>query len=495
MRVSGLSALISLILLSGCHSDTQSDEVAEASASWQYSTKAVYQAHQALESYQSVPDGYEVAYTQLVARHGSRALSSPKYDVLTMKVWEAAARQGAVTELGEKLSSEVLRIMQANEDMGYGNLSGLGKEEHAQLAERFAVRHQSLLNKAVSQTLPVDVESSGVDRAVDSAANFSDSLKEQVSGLSVSAPVKNPFQLYFHKKDGMPSKVCAEFYPQGERCAQYQAAYDAYQDFLDNDSDLEAALDGLKDQPKSKTLARTMLERLYTKEFVDYLEAGVELVAINPEDGKKTYVRNEVDAALMLYNLFIIGPGMQHEAGDRPWELSQFVSPEESAWFSYLSDAEDFYEKGPSFVDQTVTYDIARTLLDDMFLEVQTQVVEGPQQRAAKLRFAHAETIIPLVALMQLEGSRDAAEIGTLMTQENNEWRGGWVSPYTANIQWDVLRKTTENQRDEAPAVLVKMLYNEKEMAFKTDCQPVSEGSFYYDFAELKRCYRYQYAD
>ena len=68
------------------------------------------------------------------------------------------------------------------------------------------------------------------------------------------------------------------------------------------------------------------------------------------------------------------------------------------------------------------------------------------------------------------------------MTQENNEWRGGWVSPYTANIQWDVYRNDDQQ-------VLVKMLYNEKEVAFKAGCEPIAAGSHFYDFAELKRCY------
>ena len=32
------------------------------------------------------------------------------------------------------------------------------------------------------------------------------------------------------------------------------------------------------------------------------------------------------------------------------------------------------------------------------------------------------------------------------------------------------------------------MLYNEKEIAFKTGCQPYRSGSHYYDFEELPRC-------
>nr|WP_042656144.1 hypothetical protein [Aeromonas allosaccharophila] len=55
---------------------------------------------------------------------------------------------------------------------------------------------------------------------------------------------------------------------------------------------------------------------------------------------------------------------------------------------------------------------------------------------------------------------------------------------HTANIQWDIYQN---GQRQ----VLVKMLYNEKEIAFKTGCQPYQSGSHYYYFEELKRCYGY----
>lgn len=60
-------------------------------------------------------------------------------------------------------------------------------------------------------------------------------------------------------------------------------------------------------------MAKRWVSQIFGKGFVDYLAGGVEFVAVNSEDGSMTYVRDEVDA-LMLYNLFIIGPGMIREA-------------------------------------------------------------------------------------------------------------------------------------------------------------------------------------
>ncbi|WP_429154849.1 histidine-type phosphatase [Aeromonas media] len=487
-----LSAGLAMTLLTGCNSDNDSSSA--TGSDYQYSTKAVYVARQDAGSYEAAPVGFTPVFTELVARHGSRSLSSPKYDVLTKQIWDAASRQGALTDLGQKLGAKVDAVTAANRQLGYGLLSAVGKEEHALLATRLAERLPALLGKGGVPGC-IRVETSGKDRANESAYYFMESLAKRVDFITdskacyvsqqnpseIDKGLRNKFELYFHKTE-----------PEGDYL-QYLPAFQAYMAFVGDEEEgvspapeLSEALGGLKTLPQTRVMAREMLERLYSTAFVDELAAGVEYVAVNPEDGDKTYVRDEVDAALMLYNLFIIGPGMIREAQAQgaPWELEQFITPEESAWFSYLSDAEDFYEKGPSLASQRATYAVAQPLLDGLFDEVQTQVVEGAGEHVAKLRFAHAETLIPLAALMQLEGSRQSAQPGVLMSQANNEWRGGWVSPYAANIQWDVYR-------NDAGRVLVKMLYNEKELAFKAGCSPIAVGSFFYDFGELKRCYGY----
>ena len=487
-----LSAGLAMTLLTGCNSDNDSSSA--TGSDYQYSTKAVYVARQDADSYEVAPVGFTPVFTELVARHGSRSLSSPKYDVLTKQIWDAASRQGALTDLGQKLGAKVDAVTAANRQLGYGLLSAVGKEEHALLATRLAERLPALLGKGGVPGC-IRVETSGKDRANESAYYFMESLAKRVDFITdskacyvsqqnpseIDKGLRNKFELYFHKTE-----------PEGDYL-QYLPAFQAYMAFVGDEEEgvspapeLSEALGGLKTLPQTRVMAREMLERLYSTAFVDELAAGVEYVAVNPEDGDKTYVRDEVDAALMLYNLFIIGPGMIREAQAQgaPWDLEQFITPEESAWFSYLSDAEDFYEKGPSLASQHATYAVAQPLLDGLFNEVQTQVVEGAGEHVAKLRFAHAETLIPLAALMQLEGSRQSAQPGVLMSQANNEWRGGWVSPYAANIQWDVYR-------NDAGRVLVKMLYNEKELAFKAGCSPIAVGSFFYDFGELKRCYGY----
>ncbi|MFM5228463.1 histidine-type phosphatase [Aeromonas media] len=487
-----LSAGLAMTLLTGCNSDNDSSSA--TGPDYQYSTKAVYVARQDADSYEVAPAGFTPVFTELVARHGSRSLSSPKYDVLTKQIWDAASRQGALTDLGQKLGAKVDAVTAANRQLGYGLLSAVGKEEHALLATRLAERLPALLGKGGVPGC-IRVETSGKDRANESAYYFMESLAKRVDFITdskacyvsqqnpseIDKGLRNKFELYFHKTE-----------PEGDYL-QYLPAFQAYMAFVGDEEEgvspapeLSEALGGLKTLPQTRVMAREMLERLYSKAFVDELAAGVEYAAVNPEDGDKTYVRDEVDAALMLYNLFIIGPGMIREAQAQgaPWDLEQFITPEESAWFSYLSDAEDFYEKGPSLASQRATYAVAQPLLDGLFDEVQTQVVEGAGEHVAKLRFAHAETLIPLAALMQLEGSRQSAQPGVLMSQANNEWRGGWVSPYAANIQWDVYR-------NDAGRVLVKMLYNEKELAFKAGCSPIAVGSFFYDFGELKRCYGY----
>lgn len=457
MNTRAFIPVIGMLALAGCSSvGTTSNNPSDT---YVYGTKSVYVPQDSVENYSTVPASYTLVYTELVARHGSRALSSPKYDDISLKIWQAAKEQNALTPLGERLGAEIERLMAANVKMGYGNLSELGNQEQTQIGERMAQRNASLLNQAVQNKQNIAFEYSGQDRARDSGLAFVQGLENVNPALAplISKTVKNKAQLYFHKQDNNKD----------------------YQDYKDENPQLRAAIDHLFDQPKTQQVAREMLERVYTPAFVDQLAEGkLSFVKVGK---KKPTVYNDVEAAIQLFNLYLIAPGLTDEAGEQPWNFTQFVTPKESQWLSYVLDGEDFYEKGPSFSDTNITYKMASVLEDDFFNEIKG-VQDGTNNKVAKIRFAHAETIIPFAAQMQLKGSEAGVSRDAGYTLQTSPWRGGWVSPYSANIQWDVYR-------NQAGGLLVKMLYNEKETAFKDSCKPISADSYFYQFSELTRCY------
>jgi hypothetical protein len=114
----------------------------------------------------------------------------------------------------------------------------------------------------------------------------------------------------------------------------------------------------------------------------------------------------------------------------------------------------------------------------DLFTQAQA-VADGTSKNGAVLRFTHAEEVEPLAVVLGLPGSTKGA--ASLYTYANNPWRGASVAPMAANIQWDLYAGPGH--------YLVRMLYNEKETAFKSSCHPISKGSAFYDLRELERCY------
>ena len=147
--------------------------------------------------------------------------------------------------------------------------------------------------------------------------------------------------------------------------------------------------------------------------------------------------------------------------------------------FAYLLDVEDYYEKGPAIEGQTVSYDNFAPLLDHMLAGVRERAEGG--DTAAEFRFGHAETIVPLAALLKLPGSEKGVPANQVMDYSNSSWRGDKVTPMGANIQWDAF----QNDNDDT---IVRMLYNEAEVPFHSGCVPIEEGSMFYTLDELEDC-------
>ena len=146
----------------------------------------------------------------------------------------------------------------------------------------------------------------------------------------------------------------------------------------------------------------------------------------------KKKIASEYDAAMDLYNLYIIAADMENEnTGSHTFDFNQYFQGEQAddaKLFAWALDAEDFYEKGPSYAGQDETYTIAQPLLDDFFSSIDERVNGG--STVATFRFAHAETMMPFAALLGLPGSIQQAAASTtdVYTYANNEWRGESVT-------------------------------------------------------------------
>lgn len=524
-----------------------------------YSSKQPYIVpQQALHmSYSAAPEGYAITYTEMLARHGSRGLSSYKYDALLKLMGETAAEEnGFVSEEARNtFMSNVQAIIDANVENGYGMLTGQGATQHQGIGTRAYQRNKALFDQAAADRETIEYESSGEQRATESGENFklgfdtASGYKLADSYVKPTAPAgegdaapfqKSPNTLYFHKTDN----------PDGsEKDGAAAAIASRYEDFVDNDKIIANAEAYIEDVPQSEKVSYDLMSQIFTDDFLknigkdegryswyntstgekDSDEDGKaddgsgtdirncaiegdpdELMAEYGEDicgetGK--HISSVVDAAMDLYNLYIIAADMQEEnTGDHTFDFDQYfadVPAEEGNVFAWILDMEDFYEKGPSYAGQDETYRIAQPLLDDFFASIDERVAGG--DTAATFRFAHAETIMPFAALIGAPGSTQQApavenpqSVADVYNYQDNKWRGESVTPMAANIQWDVAtRDGIDPETGKAYTPLIRMLYNEEEVAFGgtntltrglSSCTPVAEGSTWYKESELKSC-------
>jgi len=484
-----------------------------------YQTKTPYRPQQDAATYEAPPAGYAPVYTELVARHGSRGLSGFKYDGAIYSMLVKAEADGALTALGAQLKADTYAMMKANALLGYGvqgistpgygNLTQTGIREHQQLAARLAQRLPALFASGGRQIVVVN---SGQDRAVDSSTYFSAALvaaqpalaaaitlPAAPAGYPASAPVAQPagtnrFLLYFHSLKPATDLVTDTSDP-------YYATYQASQAYQAYSSDAAVAdkLKTIKAAPQVGEVAQTVLSALVSQAFIaklgsdGYTFANTGTYTFTSSDGKftntlkgdgKTKIASAVDAVNVLYNLLQVAPAMTAETGGVTME--KYLGAEQAQTLAYLQNAEDYYQKGPGIQEANpVTYRMAKVLQDDFFNEVDA-IARGDLAHAAKLRFTHAEIVIPFASIMNLKNVFVPTPQAQTYTYANNPWRGDQVSPMAANMQWDVYRNGSR--------LIVKMLYNERETDFQAACDgaKIAPASHFYDYAGLKRCYGYQ---
>ncbi|CAF0727570.1 unnamed protein product [Adineta ricciae] len=376
-----------------------------------YSTKTPYKPPSAALDLPPPPPEYDLVCAQIFTRHGSRALEGRKYDTLTKALWIQAKEENALTELGRQFGNDLQYFVDVNDQIGRGELSELGKHEQQGLAHRVAERLLPLFIKSLlrNESKSIQVVSSNKSRTKASLRAFVEGLPPSVVRLVDHQP-PNPSLLFFHDN------------------ARYQT-------YLKNDRRLKNKLKSIERQSYSKQMARDILEQLYRPSFIDKLVDKQYCLTDHESDRS---IRNEFDAVRMLHALYLIGSNLEQEGVGCLFE--KYFSKNQSAWYAYLQDAKDYYEKGPGFLNQTITYDMAQILLDE-FLVDSDECSQIDAKHFLRVRFGHAEGIIPFIALLKIPILSDKqTPPKEIYTYANNGWRGEIISPMSANIQWEIFR-------------------------------------------------------
>lgn len=378
------------------------------------------------------PNGYKPFFVNHLGRHGSRHLSSPKYDVSLYELLSIAEKENAITPEGLKLKNSIAQLMEI-EKGNYGLLTEVGVKEQKEIAKRFYENNKEIFGKDIIAS------STYVERAQQSRDAFLEELEQYTPNINFKVSTNN-------KKD-----ILLRFFDLSPE----------YEEFSENGS-WKKELDTYS---KSKNFNNEVLNQLFSKEFIKKLENG----EFKLKDSKgKTVLKNPTDAVRNLYDLYIIQASIGKDLG-----FGKYFSEEQLKWYEEVDNLSDFYEKGPGKNGEDIATNIALPLLEN-FIVTSDEAIKN-QNTSANLRFAHAETTIPFITLLDINGYSEKEDN---FEKVYDKWLGRDISGMSTNIQW-IFYKNDKND------ILVKILHNEKdaELPIATSMKP------YYKWDDVKNFY------
>lgn len=393
-------------------------------------------------SYTKAPSGYEPIFINYIGRHGSRHLSSSKYDKTLFELLDIAEKDGQITNLGKELKKEIGNLMKVEKDH-YGLLSTTGGEELKGIGARVGQNFKELF----TSDKKVIAQATFKDRTPQSRDQFIDGLKESLGDNKVD--------------------ILASAFEEGKD--PYLRPYDLatkYNEYVE-DGDWVKLYEDYVTQSTGTRYAKEVLLQFFSDDFYQRLNAGE--FELKDEKGK-VKLSNPTEAASNLYELYIISSNIK---GEGDFEFGRYFTANQLKWYESIDNINDFYEKGPSLTSTDLPQNIIAPLVKELIVSTEQSIQQ--KDTAGIFRFAHAETIIPLSSFLDIAGANVSIDKPQDVTQN---WNGSVISPMGANIQWILY----SNGKD----VLVKMLRNEEEIAF-----PIETKTYpYYKWEDVKAYYQ-----
>lgn len=345
------------------------------------------------------PDSLAPVFINYVGRHGSRFPASATHCKQLCEILEKAQDQGTITKLGGELLNLVQYVMEYA-DGQWGALDSLGIYEQRSIAARMYNKYPMLFKEK-----QVEAISSYSPRCVMSMNSFTHQLLRMNNTIELSAQsgrgksyLMRPFDVEVSYK---------EFIELGHWKEPYLQHYE-------------------------KVVPTSALERV--------LGSGFNYGDVNPKE-----------LAIVEYYVIAGMSAMQIEC-----DASRYFTPEEYNALWSCFNLRQYLQRTSTILSSTPA-DIASPLLCDLIESVDSVVArKGNTIVSAKLRFGHAETLMPLLSLMRLKGCNYKTNYFDTVALH---WQDFNVVPMSANLQM-ILFKTKKGK------FYVRIDRNEKPVAF-----------------------------
>lgn len=323
----------------------------------------------------TLPDSLTAVFINHVGRHGARFPSSPKNVTTLIRELAKADSAKALTPAGEELLTLAKFVSETSRNR-WGALDSLGMAEQRGIASRMFRNYGMLFNDT-----RVNAISSYSPRCVMSMYEFTHQLDRLNNHVEITTS-------------------------SGRQNSPLMRPFDLDPDFIEwaKSGDWKAAYEMQFETMMPTAPARKLFKGEYAKEMTN-------------DDARKV----SFHAFKLLQGLSAMG---------LPSKMERYFTREEANQAWSCTNLSHYLERTASTLS-TLPAEIAAPLLTDLLTTAEA-AVEGKQQYAVMLRFGHAETLMPLLSLMHLDGCYYLTNYFDTVALH---WKDFHVVPMASNLQ------------------------------------------------------------
>lgn len=364
------------------------------------------------------PKGYEPFYISHYGRHGSRYLIADRdYDNIRAMLVKARDAD-ALTPLGLDVLERLDSVMTESRGRG-GDLTPLGVRQHKGIARRMFSHYPQVFAGQPRMT----ARSTIVIRCILSMDAFCEGLKELNTKLDITRESSNRYMDYLNYHSPESNAFTG---------GDWKIFYRKFED--------------------SRVKAENFAPRII---------------------GDPQYLKRNVDPEALMWGLYWLAADAQDT--ENRISFYDLFTPEEYYGLWETGNYHNYVADGNSPESNGLVTGNARNLLDNIVEMADEAIASG--SNSADFRFGHDGNLMPLAALLQLDG---AAPSEADPEKVADVYANYHVSPMAGNVQLIFFR-------NKGGDVLVKFLLNEQETAI-----PLETSTFpFYSWKEVKKFYGY----